>query len=104
VRDYVHVDDAASSFLTLLREGASGVFNVCSGEPMTVRGIMETIGEELHKTDLLRFGAMPPRQFEPPFICGDCSRLKQLGWRPVYSLREGLRSVIEHWRAKGARS
>jgi len=104
VRDYIHVDDAASGFLTLLREGASGVFNVCSGEPMTVRGIMQTIGEELHKADLLRFGAMPPRQFEPPFICGDCSRLKALGWRAAYSLREGLRSTIDHWRARRAGS
>ncbi len=47
VRDYLHVDDAASALITLLREDASGLFNVCSGEPVTVRGIMQMIGEEI---------------------------------------------------------
>jgi nucleoside-diphosphate-sugar epimerase len=102
IRDYLHVDDAASALVTLLREGASGVFNVCSGEPVTVRRIMQMIGEAIGCPDLLRFGAIPYRNWEPPFICGDSSRLRRLGWAPRRELRDSLRLTIEHWRSKGS--
>jgi nucleoside-diphosphate-sugar epimerase len=100
VRDYVHVDDAASALMTLLRANCSGVFNVCSGEPVTVRQVMRMIGDEIGQPGLIRFGGVPRRHWEPPFICGDCSKLRQLGWRPKYELRDALRLAIEYWRSK----
>ncbi len=100
VRDYMHVDDAALGLLTLLRQTASGIYNVCSTEPVTVRRILQTIGEEIGRPGLIRFGSMPYRQWDPPFICGDSSRLRELGWRPQYELPEAVRLTIEHWRTR----
>jgi len=100
IRDYLHVDDAASALIALLREGASGVFNVCSGEPVTVRRIMQMIGEEIGCPELIHFGAIPYRNWEPPFICGDSSRLRRLGWAPRLELRDSIHLTIEHWRSK----
>jgi nucleoside-diphosphate-sugar epimerase len=100
IRDYLHVDDAASALIALLRQGASGVFNVCSGEPVTVRRIMQMIGEEIGCPELIRFGAIPYRNWEPPFICGDSSRLRRLGWGPRRELRDSIHLTIEHWRSK----
>jgi len=100
IRDYLHVDDAASALITLLRDDTSGVFNVCSGEPLTVRRIMQIIGEEIGCPDLIRFGAIPYRNWEPPFICGDSSRLRGLGWAPRSELRDSMRLTIEYWRSR----
>jgi nucleoside-diphosphate-sugar epimerase len=47
----------------------------------------------------IRFGAVTPRGWEPPFICGDNSRLRELGWRPAITLEEGLGAVVEEARA-----
>lgn len=93
VRDYLHVSDVASALVTLAQQKAQGVFNISSGTPITMRQLMETIGEIVGGRDLIRFGAIPYRQWEPMFICGDNRMLKSLGWSPRSSLREGLEKV-----------
>jgi nucleoside-diphosphate-sugar epimerase len=100
VRDYLHVDDVAAGLATLVRSNASGVFNICSGEGTQVRRIMQMIGDQIGRTDLIRFGEQPRREWEPQVICGDNSRLRSLGWRPGRDLAEGLRETIEYWRRK----
>lgn len=100
IRDYIHVEDVASAFVTLLDNSATGLYNVCSGVPVTMRHLMEAIGDLTGRTDLLEFGAIPYRDWEPMFICGDNSRLKTLGWSPRYRLLDGLRQTIDWWRRR----
>jgi nucleoside-diphosphate-sugar epimerase len=97
VRDYLHVEDVAAGLVTLVTQGAAGVFNVASGVPVTVRQLMETVGDLLGRADLLRFGAVPYRDWEPSFICGDNQRLRGLGWAPRFTLREGLAETVAWW-------
>jgi len=98
VRDYLHVSDVASALITLVDRHANGVFNIASGSPVTMRQLMEIIGEITGQLDLIQFGALPYRVWEPMFICGDSQRLKALGWAPRYSLRDGLRQTVGWWR------
>jgi len=93
VRDYLHVTDVASALVTLVQQNAEGVYNIASGIPITMRNLMETIGEIMGGKDLIRFGAIPYRQWEPMFICGDNHKLKSLGWSPHYTLHAGLEQV-----------
>lgn len=97
VRDYIHVEDVATAFLTLLQQRATGIYNIGSGEPTRVRGLMETVAQiiEERSTDAIQFGAMPPRKWEPPFICADNRKLQALGWRARYDLRSGLNATVE---------
>jgi nucleoside-diphosphate-sugar epimerase len=101
VRDYLHVEDVAAGLAALVRQGVAGVFNIASGVPVTVRQLMETIGEIMGRTALLRFGAVPYRAWEPRFICGDNQRLRALGWAPRYGLREGLAGTVDWWQQSG---
>jgi nucleoside-diphosphate-sugar epimerase len=98
IRDYLHVEDAASALRFILRRGLSGVFNISSGTPVTVRNVMEWIGEMIGKPHLIQFGALPYREWEPMFVCGDNQKLRRLGWQPNIPLREGLRDTIEWWK------
>jgi nucleoside-diphosphate-sugar epimerase len=99
VRDYVYGRDAADAFVTLIDHRASGAFNVASGVPITIRELMETIGDRLDGRDLIDFGAAPPRAWEPKFIAGNTERLRALGWSPRYTLDRGLDETIAWWRA-----
>jgi nucleoside-diphosphate-sugar epimerase len=99
VRDYVHVEDVAAGFATLLESGAEGVFNLCSGAPLTMRELLSLIGEQLGKAQLIEFGKFPARSYEPPYIAGDNSRLRSLGWSPRYTTASGLAQTIGWWRA-----
>lgn len=98
VRDYVFGRDVADAFVTLIDQRASGAFNVASGVPITVRQLMETIGDQMGGRELIDFGAAPPRAWEPRFIAGETARLRSLGWSPRYSLDRGLEETIEWWR------
>lgn len=97
VRDYLHVEDVASALWILAREKQTGIFNIASGMPITIRQLMETTGEIVGHRELIQFGALPYRQWEPLFICGDNRKLKAVGWTPKYALREGLAQTAEWW-------
>jgi nucleoside-diphosphate-sugar epimerase len=103
VRDYLHVEDVASALCALAERGMSGIVNIASGMPATMRQVMETIGEITGRTDLIRFGELPYRDWEPRFICGDNLRLRsETEWQPRYpTLRAGLSQTVEWWKARG---
>ena len=94
IRDQLHVSDVASGLVTLLGPGASGIYNVCSGEPVTLKQVLETVGELVGGKDLLRFGARPYGPNETMFLAGDSSRLRALGWAPRFGLRDGLQDAL----------
>ncbi len=95
IRDYIHVEDVAEAFCVMTEKQANGVFNISSGVPVSIHQLLETIGNLMGRVDLIHFGALPYRNWEPPFICGNNSRLKNLGWQPSYSLIRGLSEAID---------
>ncbi len=95
IRDYIHVSDVASAFSTILEKKADGIFNISSGSPISIRQLLETVADLMNQKDLIQPGSIPYRAWEPPFICGNNSRLKKLGWSPEYSLRDGLQNTID---------
>jgi nucleoside-diphosphate-sugar epimerase len=97
VRDYLHVEDVSRALITILEKQATGIYNVCSSEPITIGELLNTIGQLTHHHDLIRLGALPYRDWEPMYICGDNSRLKTLGWRQSFSLHAGLQNTIDWW-------
>ena len=62
---------------------------------MSIRHLLETLGLLMNRRNLIQLGALPYRNWEPPFICGDNTRLRNLGWNPYYSLEEGLLDTIQ---------
>jgi nucleoside-diphosphate-sugar epimerase len=96
-RDYLHVTDVASAFATMVEQQAAGIYNICSAEPVTIRFILETIGELMGQSKLIKHGALPYREWEPMFICGNNDRLKTIGWTPQVELPSGLNDTINWW-------
>lgn len=103
VRDYLHVADVAAAFIALAERGASGTFNVCSSEPVTMLQLIGTVGEITGRSDLIRFGAVPYGDWDPAFICGDNRRLRTgTSWLPRHPLPQGLAATVEWWKARRA--
>lgn len=98
IRDYLHVEDVASAFCTLADKGAEGTYNICSGNPVTMRALMETVEEIVGHPGLIHFGERPANTWDPPFVCGDNHKLRDLGWKPRYTLRSGLTQTIDWWK------
>jgi nucleoside-diphosphate-sugar epimerase len=99
VRDYMHISDVASGLAALSRRRMSGAFNVCSGQPVTIAGLMQTLGELLGRPELIRLGAYPRREGDPMYVCGDNHRLAtEAQWSQRFTLREGLVDTIDWWK------
>lgn len=95
VRDYLHVDDVARAFRTLIEREATGVFNIASGEAVTIRELMETAQRIAGRSELVRFGERESRSvWDPPMLVGDSHKLRQLGWQPRVDLAAGFAALL----------
>lgn len=100
VRDFLHVEDAASAFVALLESDVCGAVNIASGRPITLKEVICKIGEKLKQPELIRLGDIPSSKDEPPLLVGDVKRLKEeVGWNPKYDIDSGLDQTIKWWKA-----
>ncbi len=101
VRDFLHVEDVAEALCAVATSTLTGIINVGSGQPVTVREVATEIARIIGRPDLLRFGAYQSAPSDPPRIVADVAKLNAI-WRPRISLTDGLRATIEWWRLQPA--
>lgn len=104
LRDHLHVADVASAIATLVEGDVLGAVNVCSGEAVTLRRVVEAAAATTGRADLLRFGARPRRAEEVGYLVGDPALLKSTGWSPRFNLEDGVRDAVTSQMAQLARS
>ncbi|HEY4920245.1 MAG TPA: NAD(P)-dependent oxidoreductase [Xanthobacteraceae bacterium] len=108
MQDWVYVGDAAGGLLRLgefARQGGQGVFNLCTGRPQTNRELATAMAQRMGADPaLLRFGALPARANEPPWLVGDPAAARELGWTAMTDLATGLDATIAAFdrQARGA--
>lgn len=86
VRDFICITDVCDAYIALAHDMPRtrfDIFNVCSGEPARLRDVLLRIAERLGvPSELLRFGARPMREGEPPVSFGDNEKAQRiLGWK-----------------------
>lgn len=101
IRDYMHLQDVADGIVAVLDAEVQGAVNVCSGQAVTLRDVVLTVGRLLERPELVQLGALPARANDVPMVVGASGRLASLGWQPRYDLESGLRHTIEWWKAQG---
>jgi dTDP-6-deoxy-L-talose 4-dehydrogenase (NAD+) len=70
VRDFLDVAEAGNQIAKVAICNMTGPMNICSGMPMTVRELAESIADEYGRRDLLKFGARPENPVDPAFMVG----------------------------------
>ncbi|WP_296745371.1 GDP-L-fucose synthase [Mesorhizobium sp.] len=98
-REFLHVDDAADALVWLLKTySADSHVNVGSGEDVTIAELARTIVSVAGADAEIAFD--PTKPDGTPRKLLDVSRLYATGWRPKYTLRDGLRQTyawfLEH--------
>lgn len=96
VRDYIYVKDAVSGLLKIAEKGEKGeVYYVGRGEGIKFKDLMQIVLEEA-KSGKLNF--ISPPEFHNrvginDYFC-DNGPLRELGWKPETSLRQGIKQTI----------
>lgn len=95
-RTLVHVFDTVTGIICAMRtEGAPFVVNIGGRETFTVRQVAEQVAEQVGHCTII---SGPPVEEEPMRRVPDITLAKEkLGWFPLVSFREGLKTVIEYW-------
>ena len=94
-RDFIHVKDLVRGKLLLLNkpEADYGIFNIGTGKPTSILELAETLIELCGKS----FGPDVIYKFRNGDIrdCyADITKISELGFRPLFSLKEGLKDLI----------
>lgn len=79
LRDYLHVTDAASKLVNLLENTQfSGIINVCSGVPISVRRLVEQHISKRRANIQLNIGHYPYPNYEPMAFWGDTKKFSSI--------------------------
>jgi nucleoside-diphosphate-sugar epimerase len=87
-RDFLHIEDVADGFLTLLQVEATGVFNICSSQPVQIAEVVKLLAHSLNADPQIVLGLNSERLGEPSLIVGDNKKVSSLGWRVKHKMDE----------------
>ncbi len=102
-RDFIYVDDAVAAYLKVI-EALSGLdlnyhqFGVGTGQSQAIKEMVELIKSESNNTETtLNWGVLTQRPGEFNESTAMNQNLKKLGWKPEYSLQQGIKETIAYY-------
>jgi nucleoside-diphosphate-sugar epimerase len=100
IRSFLHAADVGEAFAALLDSELEGPVNIGSDEKIAIKDLLTRIAAQIGRADLLRPGARPAAPREPALLVPEIHRLREeAGWRPRFTLDQGLSDTIAWWRA-----
>ncbi len=97
-RDFIHVEDVAKANILAAFSDAEGIFNVASGQEISINQIVKWIQEETGY-DKLEYKDAPPGEISR--ISADISKArKELHFEPEGNLQSVLPEIIQWWKEK----
>ena len=65
LRDYLPVEKASEKLSNLYKSGNKGIFNICSGKPISIRNLVESYIEKKNSNIVPKYGYYPYSVYEP---------------------------------------
>jgi GDP-L-fucose synthase len=93
LREFLHVDDLAIAACDLMEGGCSGLYNVGSGEEISIKELAEKIAAIVGYNGAIEWDDTKPDGTPRKLL--DSTRVRATGWLPRISLAEGLRATYE---------
>jgi UDP-glucose 4-epimerase len=93
-RDFIYVDDVIDALLMVAEneDTAGQIFNVGSGEATSLRDLVKTMMEVLVLNPQIVF-TNSSWKGNVRRLCADITRISELGFKPKYQLRAGIKSL-----------
>ncbi len=92
-RDFLHAEDVAAGFITLLQADAAGAYNICSGQPVQIAEVVRQMAHVYGVEPNIVLDLSTERPGEPAFLVGSNKKLQALGWQLQHSLSDMPKSL-----------
>jgi len=97
MREFLHVDDLGAACLLLMKNyNDSGFLNVGSGNEISIADLANMISEITEYKGHIHFDSSKPDGTMRKLM--DSNKIKDLGWTPEISLKDGIRSTYETYK------
>jgi GDPmannose 4,6-dehydratase len=98
-RDWGHSKDYVRAMHLILQQPQAGDWVVATGETRSVRDMCEYVFSKLNMDykEHVKQDSKFLRPEELPYLKGDSSRIKALGWTPEYTFESMMDEMIEYW-------
>ena len=105
-RDFMFRTDHCSAYIAVIENWPASVgqvFNICTGGAWQIKEMAETVAKIVYSQTgrkvEVEFSRQPDRPLDILRLQGSNEKIcKALGWKPHYSLQEGLEQAIFEWR------
>jgi len=102
LREFLHVDDLAQAVLIASEKYDSSLhLNVGSGEDLTIKHLAEKVAAAAGFSGKIEWDSSKPDGTPRKVL--DVSRMKALGWKPTFTLDEGIASTIAWYKEANTR-
>ncbi len=98
-RDWGHAKDYVKAMHLIQQQPSPGEWVVATGETHSVREMCEYVFNRL-ELDYKEYVVQNPKFLRPeelPYLKGDCTRIKQLGWEPEYTFETLMDDMVDNW-------
>ena len=97
-RDFIDVRDGVEAMMLMVEKGSPGEpMNICTGEAHKISDILKLLVEISELDVEIQTDKSLYRPSDEPVLLGDNSKLKSIGWKQHYTIRETLIAVYEDW-------
>jgi GDP-L-fucose synthase len=97
VRDIMHVDDMVSGFITVAQKiNFFDIYNISYGEGYSVNEVLNVIKELDNNQNPIEY--INNKAPMIPIRLLDNTKLRNLGWKPKYDLKNGLTNAIDWYK------
>ena len=93
-KDFLYIKDTARGIVDVFESELTGAVNICSGKPVQLRDIVETIAKLTDFRGRILWGALSGAP-KHEILVGDNSKLCSIGWEQKYDLESGLKETIQ---------
>lgn len=108
-RDFIYIDDVVSAYQVLLDKTGKLLdyfqeYELGTGDPISIKMFVETVHAITQSQTRLNFGVLPYRENEIMKSCADIEKMRELGWKPVIQLSDGINKIIQEEKQSCRRS
>lgn len=99
IRDFTDVRDVVRGYFALLEKGKRGeIYNICSGQGRSLRGVIEMMGEAAGIEIITEEDATKIRPQDLPMIYGSNNKMRDhVGWTPQIDFPTTVRDIMQEW-------